>query len=143
MSRRSSHRESFVYNDLQENEILHFCTVDLEHRLKVGAQVHIYLLSFYLNMEPSGLFCSINSVIWLQKSLPMQGEYAYLIIKGDYNWIVSWLIYSRTYYQGPISLTDLRLSCYHFVLDLSPKTDLNLFMKSAPGILLSRENMLI
>ena len=36
--------------------------------------------------------------------------------------------------QGPISLTDLSLASYHFVLDLSPKTDLSLFMKLAPGV---------
>ena len=35
--------------------------------------------------------------------------------------------------QGPISQTDLSLATYHFVLDLSPKTDLSLFVKSAPG----------
>ena len=35
--------------------------------------------------------------------------------------------------QGPISWRDLSWASYHFVLDLSPQTDLSLFMKSAPG----------
>ena len=34
---------------------------------------------------------------------------------------------------GPISRTDLSLATYHFILNLSPKTDLSLFVKSAPG----------
>ena len=35
--------------------------------------------------------------------------------------------------QGSISQRNLSLATYHFVLDLSPKTDLSLFVKSAPG----------
>ena len=34
---------------------------------------------------------------------------------------------------GLISQTDLSLASYHFVLDLSPKIDLSLFMKLALG----------
>ena len=34
--------------------------------------------------------------------------------------------------QGPVSQTDLNLATYHIVLDLSPKTDLSFFVKSAP-----------
>ena len=37
-------------------------------------------------------------------------------------------------YQGPISRTDLSLASYHFVLYLSPKTDLSLFVKLAPDL---------
>ena len=33
----------------------------------------------------------------------------------------------------PISQTDLSSASYHFVLDLSPKTDLSLLVKLAPG----------
>ena len=36
--------------------------------------------------------------------------------------------------QGPISRTDLSLATYHFVLHLGPRTDLSLFVKSAPGL---------
>ena len=35
---------------------------------------------------------------------------------------------------GPISQTDLSLVSYHFVLDLSPKTDLSLLVKLAPAL---------
>ena len=34
--------------------------------------------------------------------------------------------------QGPISRTNLSLANYHIVLDISPKTDLSLLVKSAP-----------
>ena len=37
MRRCSSHRESFVYNDLKEDEILHFSVVESEVELKVGS----------------------------------------------------------------------------------------------------------
>ena len=36
--------------------------------------------------------------------------------------------------QGPISQTDLSLAIYHFILDFSPKTNLTLSVKSAPGL---------
>ena len=36
--------------------------------------------------------------------------------------------------MGPISLIDLGLASYHQVLDLIPKTDLSLFVKSVPEL---------
>ena len=41
-------------------------------------------------------------------------------------------LYSHSILLGPISRTDLSLASYHFVLDLSPQTDLSLFVKLAP-----------
>ena len=37
---------------------------------------------------------------------------------------------AQSYSQGPISQTDLSWASYHLVLDLSPKTDLSLLVKS-------------
>ena len=40
---------------------------------------------------------------------------------------------SGNYQLQTTERTDLSLASYHFVLDLSAKTDLSLFVKSAPG----------